>query len=314
KINENNVFISPLKKFSPHFNINISKKLCLIYFNCTDKYFDLKYSKNKSFIFELQKEKFNGGFKGIVKDYVGNFEFDSTFKPTLDAFYLDQLKYLNFDGERDFKEYDDTEVVDLIASTKGPFGTIFVASKISSYNDFIAKYSLDNIYKKVVFNNLINDGFNALAIYPTNIEMFKDYSKIVFLDPVLDRGYLNKIYDLTKAEIYIPKEKQFDKTVFKNINLRREAIGHFYNILKNYSQTAFLNELEAYNKISRVMKTSFKNFHIYLMILSELNVITINEVDAFTIYLNENMKTDLKKSKIYNFLNLMFNVNKSEKL
>lgn len=314
KIDEDNLFIAPIKKFSPHFNININKKLSLIYFNCSAKYFDLKYSKNKSFIFELQKEKFKGGFKGIVKSFVGDFEFDSTFKPSLDVFYLDQLKFLNFNKESEVLEYDDNDIVDLIASTKGPFGTIFVASKISTYNDFISKFSLDNIYKKVVFNNLVQDGFNALSIYPTDVEIFKDYSKIVFLDPVLDNGYINKIYDLTKAEIYIPKDKQFDRSIFKNINLRRDAIGHFYNTLKDFKQTAFLNELEAYNKISKVFKCSFKNFHIYLMILSELNVITINEVEAFTIYINEDIKTDLKKSKIYNFLNLMFNFNKGEKI
>ena len=314
RISQNEMVIAPIKKFSPHFNINLTNKLNLIYFNCPEKYFDLKYSKDKSFIFELQKERFKGGFKGVVKDFSGSFEFDHSFKSTLDVYYLEQLKYLNFEGQSNYKEYTDEEIINFIADTKGPFGTIFVATRLDTYNDFILKYSSENIYKKIVFNNFVFDGFNAVSIYPTNITMFKDYSKIIFLDPVLDKGYLNKIYNISNAEIYIPSEKTFDKSIFKNIDIRRDAIGAFYNFLKNYKNVAFLNELDAYNKINRSFKCSFKNFHIYLMILNEIGVITINEIDSFTIYLNEKVKSELKKSKIYNFLNLMFNINKSERI
>lgn len=311
RINADDAVISPLKNFNQHFNINFTNKLNLIYFNCADKYFDLKFATNKHFIFELQKERYKGAFKGIVKYFEGDYSFDKTFKSDLDAIELEQLRYLKFGGEIDLAEYEESDLINFVAKEQSPFGTIFVTNKLSNYNEFINKYCLDNIYQKFVFNNYSSGGFNAISIYPTDINMFKDYSKIIFLEPVLDKSYLAKISQISKAKIYIPKNGTFDKKLFSSIDTRREKIGDFYNALKSINDKPFVNELHAYNRMLKLKRTSFKNFHAYLMIFEELNLITISNNEGFVVTINNNCKTDLKNSKVYNYINFYVNLFKN---
>lgn len=310
RIVANDAMISPLKKFNQHFNISFSNKLNLIYFNCADKYFDLKYSKNKHFVFELQKERYKNEFKGVVKYFEGDFAFDNTFKDDLDAIELEQLRFLKFGNQINLFEYNDNDIINFVAKEQNPFGTIFVTNKLLNYNEFIKKYCLDNIYEKFVFNNYSSGGFNAISLYPTDINLFKDYSKIVFLEPVLDKSYLAKISQISNAQIYIPQNGTFDKKLFAKIDTRREKIGEFYNALKSLNGKTCLNELHAFNRMSRLKRINFKNFHAYLMIFEELNLINIEQVDGYKITINNN-KTDLKNSKIYNYLNFYANLFKN---
>ena len=94
-------------------------------------------------------------------------------------------------------------------------------------------------------------------------------------------------------------ENEINKT---NIDLKRERVGDFYNALKSLNGQEFLNELHAYNRMTKLKKVNLKSFRAYLMIFEELKLITIENEDAFKITINE-CKTDLKNSKIYNFLN-----------
>lgn len=311
RICADDAMISPLKNFNQHFNITFSNKLGLIYFNCSDKYFDLKFAKNKYFVFELQKERYKGSFKGIVKYFEGDFSFDKSFKNDLDAIELEQLRFLKFGREIDLSEYEESEIINLVSSGQNPFGTIFVSNKLANYNEFISKYCLDNIYEKFVFNNFSSGGFNAVCLYPTDVEIFKDYLKIVFLEPVLDKSYLAKISQISNAKIYIPKNGTFDKKLLCGIDTRREKIGDFYNALKSVNWKNFVNELHAYNRMLKLKRTAYKNFHAYLMIFEELNLITIDNSNGFTIIVNNDCKTDLKNSKIYNYLNFYANLFKN---
>ena len=54
-------------------------------------------------------------------------------------------------------------------------------------------------------------------------------------------------------------------------------------------------------------KVNLKSFRAYLMIFEELKLITIENNEAFKITIND-CKTDLKNSKIYNYLNFYTNV------
>jgi hypothetical protein len=96
--------LTPLKNFPSHYTIGIGKNLNLIYFNCQEKYFSLKYSKNKEFIFEIQSKQENQ-IKGIVKNFNGGFEFDKSFSSSLDSFIFEQLNYLKNKSDVKFKTY-----------------------------------------------------------------------------------------------------------------------------------------------------------------------------------------------------------------
>ena len=83
----------PLKNYPNHHNITIEKILNLIYFNASNKYFSLKYSNDKSFVFEIQSKNYNQ-FKGIVKNFNGGFELGKSFSSSLDAFIFEQLNFI----------------------------------------------------------------------------------------------------------------------------------------------------------------------------------------------------------------------------
>ena len=219
KISSEETRITPLKNFPTHYTITIGKALNLIYFNCEEKYFSLKYSKTKNFIFEIQNKDSNQ-FKGIVKDFNGGFEFDKSFSSTLDAFIFEQLKYLKNKNKVEYKTYKNTDLVNFIAECEAdPFGTIFVASSSQSYKNFTKNYSSENIKDLFIFNNSSDSGHNAIYLYPTDLSIFKNYNNIIFLDAILDKSYLAEIRKFSNGTIYIPEDLKFNKKPFENINL-----------------------------------------------------------------------------------------------
>ena len=56
----------------------------------------------------------------------------------------------------------------------------------------------------------------------------------------------------------------------------------------------------------KLKRVNLKSFRAYLMIFEELKLITIESGDTFKIVIND-CKTDLKNSKIYNYLNFYSN-------
>jgi hypothetical protein len=306
----NDIRITPLKKFINHYNITIDKVVSLIYFNCQEKYFSLKYSKYRSFIFEIQ-DKIEGQIKGIVKNFDGGFEFDKSFSSSLDAFIFEQLNYLNNKSVVDKKSYSASEMVEVVAECEAnPFGTIFVSTSSQSYKNFTQNYYSENIRELFVFNNSSDSGYNALYLYPTDLTIFKNYNKIFFLDPVLDKSYLSEIKKYSNGEIYLPESAQFDKQIFSNLNLSRNAILDFYMKLKTLNYQCFSNVLHLYNVISKITKISFNNFYIYYLILSELNIIKLLPGDQLTLQINFKKKTELNSSSIYNLVNYLNQITK----
>ncbi|MDD4110456.1 MAG: single-stranded-DNA-specific exonuclease RecJ [Clostridia bacterium] len=299
KIKSEETRITPLKNYPTHYTITIGKALNLIYFNCSEKYFSLKYSKNKNFIFELQN-KYNNQFKGIVKNFNGGFEFDKSFTSTLDAFVFEQLKYLKNKTKVTNKIYNDTELIKFVAECEAnPFGTIFVSTSSQSYKNFTKKYSSDNIKDLFIFNNSSDSGANALYLYPTDLSIFKNYNNIVFLDPILDKTYLAEIRKFSNGTIYLPENSAFNKKPFENINLSRDAISNFFIKIKQLNNQNFSNILHLYNNFVRLLKISFNNFLIYFLILSELNIINFINNDQYTLQINSKDKNELNNSLIY---------------
>lgn len=302
KISSNEARITPLKNFPTHYTITISKVLNFIYFNCGEKYFSLKYSKNKDFIFEIQN-KYSNQFKGIVKDFNGGFEFDKSFSSTLDAFIFEQLKYLKNKNKVEYKTYKNTDLVKFVAECEAdPFGTIFVSSSSQSYKNFTKNYSSENIKDLFIFNNSSDSGHNAIYLYPTDLSIFKNYNNIVFLDAILDKSYLAEIRKFSNGTIYIPEDLKFNKKTFENINLSRNYISNFFIKLKQLNNQKFSNILHLYNNFVKLLRISFNNFLIYFLILSELNIINFINNDQYILLINSKNKNDLKNSLIYDII------------
>ena len=300
KISTSSAKISSLKNFPCHYNILIGK-LNLVYFNCLDKYFSLKYAKQKNIVFEIQNKQ-NGQIKGIVKNFNGGFELDKSFSSNLDAYCFEQLKYLNNTRKVQTKTYQEEDIIELLAECdSSAFGTIFVTTKSQTYRKFIETYSCENIFDLFVFNNSSDAGYNALYLYPTNLKIFKNYKKIVFLDGVLDSSYLAEIKNNSNGEIYLPKNSSFNKKIFASLNLSRQEIGNFFVKLKEFSGQTFSNLSHMYNSICKKVKISFVNFYAYVLILKELGIISFDETSLIELEITKT-KSQLSNSKIFNAL------------
>lgn len=304
RISSENAKITALKNFPCHFNINFGK-LSLIYFNCLEKYFLLKYSKQKNVIFEIQNKQ-SGVIKGIVKNFDGGFEFDKSFTPSLDAYCLEQLTCLNQTQKCEIKNFDQAKLVEILAEcSNNPFGTIFVSTNCETYKNFVKTYCSDNISHVFVFNNSTDSAYNAIYLYPTNLQVFKNYKKIVFLDPVLDASYLSAIKTVSEAEIYVTKDGSFNKKVFSTLNLSRAAFADFYIKLKTFNNRPFSNVAHLFNTFNKSFKISFNNFYLYLLVLTELSIIKQPVNSCLKLEIDENIKTDLSLSKILKTANFI---------
>jgi single-stranded-DNA-specific exonuclease len=310
KLIANDTRITPLRNFPMHYTISIGKNLNLIYFNCQDKYFSLKYSKEKEFIFELQSKE-TAQFKGIVKNFNGGFELDKSFSSSLDAFMFEQLNYLKNKNNIKFKTYNSSDLIEFIADCEtNPFGNIFITTQSQTYRDFTQKYYSQNIQELFVFNNSSDTSYNALYLYPTDITIFKNYNKIIFLDSILDKSYLAEIKKYTSGEIYIPEDTKFNQKLLKSINISRNEISNFFVKIKKLNHQKFANILHLYNNFVKDSKLSFSNFYVYFLILSELKILNFINNDQFTLEINSKEKTDLNKSAIYNTLNYLIQFSK----
>lgn len=141
KITSSNVEIESMKRFPEHANIKIGD-LSLIYFNCTEQLNKMLFSRQKSFIFELQ----NMAKKGIVSYFDGGSFIASDAHQKLFPFEIEQLGYSK---ERDAKYtyYSDKDLIGFVASTfPTVFGTAFVAFSGYDYVNFSKNYSSQGIF------------------------------------------------------------------------------------------------------------------------------------------------------------------------
>ena len=183
RVSVENVEIEP-RKYSPaHCDIKIGD-LSLVYFNFTKNYIPLKFARYKSFIFEFQGESKNG----VVNYFdAGSFIVDNAHAYTYPVQYQ-QLEYQD-NRETKYSYYPQSELLNFVASTQHQvFGTAFVAYSAYDFVNFSKNYSKDNIYHVGICEESCT-GYNSLLLAPSGVEWTKNFSKIVFLSPVLDEGF-----------------------------------------------------------------------------------------------------------------------------
>lgn len=306
-IQTDKVKISRLNPTSPHAYVNMFDKLSLIYFNYLNDYPKLNFGKSYKFVFEFQN-KFKNMFKGVIKV----FDCSSELKPTADkyfnAFKLSQLLEYSETENNNAKIYEPKDILDFLSGCiTSTFGTCFVCFNTEKYKKFINNYDLKNIYE-INFLECFDTGFNALNLCPKNIDFAKSYKKIIFLDSVIDKGYLDAISKISSAEIYIPKVEKNDAEFIAYLDAKKENISNFYKVLSSLDGQLFTSILGLHTKIIRELKynISFTNFLFYYYIFTELNLVESETKDElFTFRINKNIKTDLNKSNIYNKVKLI---------
>ena len=107
--------------------------------------------------------------------------------------------------------------------------------------------------------------FNCLVLCPSDLEFAKNCKKIIFLDEIYDTGYLNKINEISKAQVYIPKNNENNIKLILSLNLNRMELTKFYKNILKLENSGYTGVFAVYSSMVRDCKIniSFNNFLAY---------------------------------------------------
>lgn len=294
KITTQNLEIKPLKKTSQHAYIHIGK-LKLIYFNYAENLIKINFSRQKNFIFELDSASTNGT---VVQFDGGSFIVEDAYKK-LNAIELNQL-VVEQSGNSKFNYYPQSELANFVGGTSNTvFGTCFVTYSCFEYINFCQQYDTRGLYYFGIYDSDVL-GYNSILLSPKGLEWAKNFSKIVFLSPVFNFGFISKLNKITNAEIYIPIEKAADPRKFSGIDLSRNVFGIIFKALCKYNEKYTRNIFELYDKCGFENKISFFTFYAALLVFNELGFIEFWESNFLVLKINKEKRSELSQSQIYN--------------
>ncbi len=297
RISAENVEVLPRKYCPQHCDIKIGD-LQLVYFNFAKKFNALNFARYKSFIFEFQ----GTGKSGVVSDFdSGCFIVDNAHLFT----YPVQYEQLCFADNRPstFSYYPQSELLNFVANTQ-VFGTAFVAYSAYDFVNFSKQYSKDTIFHVGICDEFCV-GYNSLLLSPVGTEWAKNFSRIVFLSPVLDEGFIAELNQKTKAKIFLPMERQLDVQRYVNLDLSRETFGKVFKALVGKSYNKCYSIFDLYQQKCKG-KVSFDTFYVGFLVFKELGLIKV-ENDMFITINQTNLKKQLTESVLYNKLMLIKN-------
>ena len=190
------------------------------------------------------------------------------------------------------------------------FGTCFVTYSCYDYVDFAKNYNTQGVYHFGIYDKACV-GYNSLLLSPKGINWAKNFSKIIFLSPVLDTGFLKALKEVSGAEIFVPIDKKLDTKHFSSIDLSRGTFGKIYTALASKSGRNFYNVFDLFENLN-LQNINFYTFFSAFQVFKELELISVNENDMLTIYANKQNKKQLDSSYIYVTLNALKNSNGGE--
>lgn len=311
KFKLNNATISSLPKHKQHLVLNYTN-FNLLAFNSSDKYFVLSGNTSCTILADLNIDTFRNSKKisGIVK----SIDYEDIYRPSdpeiIQAEYIKQLIY-PIDSTYTFNNYNRDQLIRLLLDMdKNVYGTLIVANDYNTYINFKSIYDSNNIFRNRIFD--INDetGLNTIILAPTNFKSFNTFSRVVYLDPILNMGYLCELKKHTKSTVYLPHSPASNSLLLRNIDLSRAVFGKYFRLM----QFAFDNKILGYftynmfsnikSKIKDKEDYSYLQFFVCLQVFKELGIIITDENDSEIIEIT-NVKNPLNASAFYNRLSTL---------
>lgn len=305
KITTQDVEIIPLKRLSQHANFKIGK-LNLMYYNFVDNLIKINFSRQKSFIFELEPYSMNGTVEAFDG---GSFIVEDAYKK-LNAIEINHL--VAKEGDAKYKMYPQSELLGFVSGTTNTvFGTCFVTYSCFDYVEFCKNYNTKDIYHFGIYEDR-EIGYNSILLSPKGISWAKNFSKIVFLSPVLDKNFIAALNKITDADIYVPIDKEgADPRKFSGVDLSRESFARVFKAISGKLGKGIYNIFDLYDKCE-LNGISFSTFYAAVLVFSQLELISIFYGDTISIKANKNVKKELSMSSIYNQLSLIKQTQKGE--
>lgn len=306
KITVQDIEVLPLKRLPQHANIKIGK-LNLMYFNFASNMIKISFARQKSFIFELEPYSTNGTVEAFDG---GSFIVEDAYKK-LNAIEINQL-ITNGDGKAKFTYYPQSELLNFVTNASNSvFGTCFVTYSCFEYVDFCKQYSTQGIYHFGFYENR-EIGYNSVLLSPNGISWAKNFSKIIFLSPVLDSKFISALNKITDAEIYLPIDKEGgDPRKFSGLDISRECFGNVFKALSSKAGKPVYNVFDLFDKCE-LQNISFFTFYSAMLVFNELGLISIINDGNVTIKINKGIKRELTESRIYKELKLIKDTQKGE--
>lgn len=306
-----NAIISSLPKHNQHLLLTYPN-FTLLAFNSGNQYFVLSGNTSSCLLADMSIDNYRNNKKisGIVK----SIDYEDIYRPNdneiLLAEYIRQIIY-PIDGTYNFSSYNRDQLIRMLVDMeKNVYGTLIVANDYNTYINFKAIFDSKNVFRNRVLDINDDTGLNTIVLAPSNFKSFNTFGRIIFLDPVLNMGYISAIHKQTKSTIYLPKMVDGISTILKDISLEREVFGVYFRLM----QFAFENKITGYfcynfyknilQKIKDKSKTSYLQFFVCLQVFKELGIIQTNETDTEIIKIN-NEKNPLNSSAFYNRLSTL---------
>lgn len=306
------VNVSTMGNYPNHLNIS-AKNFNIVAFNSAEYTTLLKNTTKQSITVELQLSEFKGRkyLKGIAKHIYT----DKITKPkNNDVLYGEYILELNENEtqEKYYSEYTKNYLQKLVQEAdKEKIGTLFVASTYESYTQFVEQFP-DLKLNHNLFEITRCDAENSIILAPICYDNFNLFSKVIYLDPILDKKYLNMLATKTFAKIYYPQYKKVNSTIFKGLSCERQVFGTYYKLISDLTKKliSFENRLDIFRHIKLLnpglKKLSYRQFVFCLYTFIELKIFSIKQ-DGEYITLSEDSKvfSNLSNSKFYNTISLI---------
>lgn len=304
--NFNKCNVSCMKNFKNHLNIKVNKNN-IVAFNSINNYDVLCSDCDKEAIIDVYIDVYNK--REILKINLKSLKLKSLNTNNeivqKNVFYLSQLNYINNDIKAIYNYYEKDNfknLVDKLKINENDFGTLFVV-----FNKENLKL-LENvkIHSKYLYKITESYGLNSVVLSPVSCDNFNYYKRIIFLEPILIKNYLGYIQTLGDIDLYIPNNSAFDKNIFQQINSTRQNLLLIYNNLTAIKNINYYSLVNFFIKYKNYLKNSLLNIYFTLIVFKELDIISISYDDySYNLNVKLEVKTDLRKSKIYNYINFV---------
>ncbi len=296
---------SAMPNHPTHLTINTGNA-SFVAFNYSKMMSLLRVTKDRHIQTELQISSFRGvrSIKGIVKNIVAGEITKAQDGDLLRAIYLKQL----FCNDERFKAttYTKEDLPKFVQDAKKDyFGWLFVCSTFDSYKKLCNM--LDFKVSHFTYEVISNSGLNAILLAPNSYRNFNCFKNIVFVDAILEKGFLAQINSLTDAKLYYLKDTTLDTSIVEDLRFDREIFGECYKAMSMYARksTLFCNDFDLYkhlfvSKESKQRAMSFKQFVFCFNVFIELKLFDIcDEKDSYFLTENKQVFKSLDSSKIY---------------
>lgn len=307
KISASRAEVSPMKAHPEHLLIKYPN-LSLLAFNMAPMQHILSSDTKCDILTDLSIETFKNikRVTGIIK----SIDYEDIYRPEdkglLAYNYLYQLSFED-GGERKFINYTRENLIRLLVDMEQSiYGTLIVANDYNSYLNFKSIYDNLNIFRNRLFEVEDETGLNTILLAPNSFKHFNSFKRIIFIDPILNLGYISALNQTTKSAIYIPHKSPFSYSFFRDISVDRKVFGDYFKVLKfaYENQISGTNPYQFYQKVVNATrhKLTFVQFMVCLTVFEQLEII---QTESSSKIVNISMdKKELTSSVFYNQLNM----------